>query len=101
MALSQTSVIAGGLVVAFIVFVTVNQELPCYLQVLGIGTGAGGNCPSNMGGPNIYGGSGIVSASAGGGGLGIGISPPGININLVGNGLNFGGGTGSTFIGPF
>jgi len=34
--LSQTSVIAGALVVAFFIFVTVRGELPAYMQVLGI-----------------------------------------------------------------
>lgn len=38
--MNQTSIIAGALIVAFIVFVTVRGELPCYLKVLGISTGA-------------------------------------------------------------
>lgn len=41
--MSQTSVIAGSLIVAYFVFVIVRGELPCYLQVLGIATDA--NCP--------------------------------------------------------
>jgi hypothetical protein len=40
--MSQTSIIAGALVVAFVVFVTSRQELPAYLFVLGIGS----NCSS-------------------------------------------------------
>lgn len=43
--MSQTSIIAAGLVVAWLVFVTVRNELPCYLQVLGISS-SGGSCPS-------------------------------------------------------
>lgn len=38
--MNQTSIIAGALIVAFIVFITVRGELPCYLKVLGISTGA-------------------------------------------------------------
>jgi len=37
---SQTSIIAGALVIGFIVFVTVKGELPKYLGVIGIGPGA-------------------------------------------------------------
>ena len=34
--MSQTSIIAGALIVGFIVFITVKGELPKYLAVLGI-----------------------------------------------------------------
>lgn len=34
--MNQSSAIAGSLVIAFIVFITVRGELPCYMEVLGI-----------------------------------------------------------------
>ena len=42
--MSQTSVIAGGLLLAYFIFIVVRGELPCYLQVLGVATDA--QCPS-------------------------------------------------------
>lgn len=42
--MSQTSIIAGAFIVAFVVFITVRGELPCYLEVLGISSG--GTCQS-------------------------------------------------------
>jgi hypothetical protein len=38
--MNQTSIIAGALVIGFIVFITVRGELPQYLGVFGIGSGA-------------------------------------------------------------
>jgi hypothetical protein len=46
MKLSQTSVIGGALVIAWIVFIVTRGELPCWLALVGIGPGAG-NCPAN------------------------------------------------------
>jgi hypothetical protein len=43
---SQTSIIAGSLIIAYIVFVTVRGELPAYLSVLGVGGGAAVTTPS-------------------------------------------------------
>jgi len=34
--MNQTSIIAGTLIIAFIVFVTIRGELPSYLKVLGL-----------------------------------------------------------------
>lgn len=34
--MSQTSIMAGALIVGFIVFITVKGELPAYLKVIGI-----------------------------------------------------------------
>jgi hypothetical protein len=34
--MSQSSIIAGGIIIAFIVFITVRGELQSYLQVIGI-----------------------------------------------------------------
>jgi hypothetical protein len=39
--LSQTSVIFFGLLVGFVVFITVKGELQAYLAVLGLAAGAG------------------------------------------------------------
>jgi hypothetical protein len=41
--MSQTSIIAGSLLLAYFIFIIVRGELPCYFQVLGIGTAQG--CP--------------------------------------------------------
>jgi hypothetical protein len=46
--MSQTSIIAGALVIAYIVYVTVKGELPAYLSMLGIG----GSCASTPSGCN-------------------------------------------------
>ena len=40
--MNQSSIIAAALIVAFIVFITVRGELPCWLAVFGISSGA--NC---------------------------------------------------------
>lgn len=62
--MSQTSAIAGSIILAFIVFITVRSELPCYLGVLGISSGAGGKCPS----PKIGSTSTSSTSSSGAGG---------------------------------
>lgn len=56
--MNQSSVIAGSLLLAFVIFVIVRHELPCYLNVLGISTGAG--CPLGT-----ISATGIVGAVAG------------------------------------
>jgi hypothetical protein len=43
--MSQTSIIAGALVIAYIVYITVKSELPAYLAMLGIG-GSTASTPS-------------------------------------------------------
>jgi hypothetical protein len=60
--MSQTSIIAGALIVAFIVFITVRGDLPGYLQVLGV---AGGGLVASTTGP------GGVSVSVGGPSTGV------------------------------
>lgn len=47
--MSQTSIIAGALIVAFIVFITVRGDLPGYLQVLGVA--GGGTAMASITGP--------------------------------------------------
>lgn len=44
--MNQTSVIGGSLLLAFVVFVIVRGELPCYFQVLGVATDA--QCPQGQ-----------------------------------------------------
>jgi hypothetical protein len=44
--MNQSTIIAGAIVLGYIVFITLRGELPCYLKVLGIGSG-GSNCPAN------------------------------------------------------
>jgi hypothetical protein len=56
--MNQSSVIAGALVLAFAIFVVVRGELPCYLAVLGVSSGAG--CPLGT-----VSSSGITSTGAG------------------------------------
>ena len=69
-AMNQTSVIGGSLIFAFVIFVIVRGELPCYLQILGIATDA--QCPK-----------GTVSTS----GLGQQIVPAATPISQGGTGL--------------
>lgn len=64
--MNQTSVIVAALVVAFLVFITVRGELPCYFQALGISstgnnsaTGAG--CPKGQGG-SVSSATGVLGA---------------------------------------
>lgn len=64
--MSQTSVIAASLLLAYVVFVIVRGELPCYFQVLGISTAA--SCPKGTvttGGLNVSVGSGGVTIGTG------------------------------------
>lgn len=57
--MSQTSVIFFGLLVGFIVFVTIRGELPAYLQILGLSGGVGISLPGfGVGNPAAGGGSG-------------------------------------------
>jgi hypothetical protein len=79
---SQTSIIAGALIVAFIVFVTVRGDLPGYLEVLGV---AGGNvfaagAPAPGGAPGAVWQPGSPCPPGGSGGLGTtcGGAPSGI-----------------------
>ena len=74
--MSQTSVIAGSLVIAFIVFITVRGQLPCYLEVLGISTA--GQCAVSCAGTS-GGTSGIRSVGSGG----IAVQSPAIGIGPV------------------
>lgn len=46
--MSQTSIIAGALIIAYIVFVTVRGELPAFLDVLGIGSNCGSSPCCNL-----------------------------------------------------
>ena len=105
--MTQTSAIAGGLVVAFVVFITVKGQLPCYLQVLGISNAGGASCPSNVTpSPTATAPAQGAGFIGGGGGSSIGISLPPINIGLPGLGgdssgpgfgFGLGGGFGSGF----
>lgn len=77
--MNQTSAIAGSLIIAFIVFITVRGELPCYLGVLGISNNS------------------CNQLQKGGTSTGSGGSGPISNQQLLGNatstlGLNTGGG---------
>lgn len=92
--MSQTSAIAAGLVIAFIVFVTVKSELPCYLEVMGISTG--GSCKSGCSG--LQGTSfaqaasyftGGAAGSGGSGGVQVGVGPGGIGVRGPGGTINF------------
>jgi hypothetical protein len=38
--MSQSNIIVGALVIAFLVFISVRGELPKYLTVVGLGSGA-------------------------------------------------------------
>lgn len=83
--LSQSSVIAAAMIVAFFVFVTVRGELPYYLGVLtGKGRGTASATPSGF------------NSGFSGPGVGIGIGPGGISIGTGGIniGVGFPGGSG-------
>jgi len=69
MRLSQTSIIAASLVIAFVVFITVRGELPAYLSIFGVGSGStpagsSGSAGVTSGGPGIN----LVISGGGGGG---------------------------------
>lgn len=64
--MSQTSVIAASLIVAYIVFVTVNNELGCWLEILGLGSG---KCCASIGAP-------IIGTAIGG----VAVTGPTINV---------------------
>lgn len=121
--MTQTSVIAGSLLLAFGVFVITRGELPCYLQVLGVATDA--QCPAGevsitgLTAPTSNTSSIVGSAGSGllgGIGVGIGLSAGnqiggdlcslfGINCGFGGGGglpdPTFGGGFGGGFGGDF
>jgi hypothetical protein len=96
--MSQTSIIAGGLLLAYFIFITVRGELPCYLQVLGVSTDA--QCPQGnvTAGNQICSGSSTVSTSnstgstgsSGTGGTGSGIGSGG--LGGIGTGSTIGSG---------
>lgn len=69
--MSQTSIIAGSLLLAYVVFVIVRGELPCYFQVLGIATSAG--CPLGQVSTSGLGVS-VGAGSSGGVTIGVGTS---------------------------
>lgn len=105
MRLSQSSAVAAALIVAFIVFVTVRGELPCYLEVMGIAStgckvpGVTGTAP----GFNLFGSSSApgVSVGVGGGGVNIGVNAPG-TIGIGGSGpTGIGGGPGGNPVGNY
>lgn len=59
--MSQTSIIAGALIIAYIVFVTVRGELPAYLAMLGVGGSSAvtpSGCATSTGGTSGTGGTG-------------------------------------------
>ena len=103
--MSQSSVIAGSLLLAYVIFVITKGELPCYLQLLGIATQA--SCPKGQavaavgttGATGATGATGVsiglgLLPSRGGGSSGIGIGSigiGGINIGIGGIGGGIGG----------
>lgn len=89
MRLSQTSIIAASMIVAFVVFITVRGELPAYLSIFGVGSGV---TPSGTG-TGAGAAQSAISLSTGGG-SGISIDLPSINLNYP----NYGGG--STWFDP-
>lgn len=75
--MTQTSKIAGALIIAWIVFITTRGELPAYLWMLGIGSGScsGSTCCNTSsgggsGGGGVLGGSFPVNLTLGGSGGG-------------------------------
>lgn len=90
--MTQTSIIAGSLLLAFGVFVITRGELPCYLQVLGVATDA--QCPAGsvsvtgLQAPTAATGTQFLGGSVGSGGI-LG------NIG-VGLGQRIGAGLGNT-----
>lgn len=110
--MNQTSVIAGGLLVAYFIFVVRRGELPCYLQVLGVATSAScptGNVSSNPSqicatAPitvNVTGGTSVVgvpvsTGTGTGGGTGTG-TQIGNNCVLLGTCTSGGSGNDCTF----
>ncbi len=115
--MNQTSAIAGSLIVAFIVFVTVRGELPCYMQVLGIatdsacpvGTASGTASSVSSGNRFVAGGSSGVGVCGSVNGLGVCTGPGGTRVGLPpitigggsGGGINIGIGGGSGGFGGF
>jgi hypothetical protein len=92
--MSQSSVIAGGLLLAYFIFITVRGELPCYLQVLGVATDA--QCPQgnvNASGAICSGTSGTTTTTSGGSGAS---GSGGGSVGSGGSGVGSGTGIGST-----
>jgi hypothetical protein len=93
--MSQTSIIAGGLLLAYFIFITVRGELPCYLQVLGVSTDA--QCPQGnvTAGDQICSGSSTVStsgtSSSNSTGTGSGIGLGGLGNTGIGSTIGSGG----------
>jgi hypothetical protein len=81
--LSQSSAIAAGIIIAFVVFVTVRGELPCYLAILGIAS-AGCQVPGVTGVAtssfNLFGGPSTTP------GVGVGVGPGGVTVGVSGPG---------------
>ena len=71
--MSQTSIIAGSIVVAFIVFAVVNNELPCWLEILGISSG---DCCAGI---NNSGPGGSINFGPGG----VTVQPPSVGVGPV------------------
>ena len=87
--MTHSSVIAGSLVLAYVIFVINKGELPCYLQLLGIATAA--NCPAGQAvstAATTLGSNVTVQRAGAGTGIGIG----GVNIGV--GGINIGIGAG-------
>jgi hypothetical protein len=85
--LSQTSVIAASIIVAYIVFVTVRGELPYYISIFtgkGQGVPISGAGTPGVGGINFTGGPGGPGIS-----VGVGVGTTGGNVSV---GVPIGGG---------
>lgn len=99
--MNQSSIIAGSLLLAYVIFVINKGELPCYLQLLGIATDA--QCPKGQavapvgattgatGATGTTIGLNILPSRGGSGGGGINIGLGGINIGIGGVGVGIGG----------
>ena len=88
--MSQTSIIGGALLLAYLVFIVVNNELSCWLEVLGISST--GCCSAIGAGSANVGSQGsiTISGSPGSGNVGtVTVNPPVIR-NVV---PTFGAGT--------
>lgn len=89
--MSQSSSIAAALIIAFIVFITVRGQLPCYFNILGIATGGGCNVSGVAG-------AGAITLTGNVGGVGVtvgsGTGPGAGGVSFPGSGPTFGGGIG-------
>lgn len=92
--MGQSSITAGLLVIAYIIFVTVRGELPGYLGVLGLGPKPVVPDATARGGLGIASNftAAIPGSTGGGGGISIGIGGGGGGITIGGGGITIGGG---------